>query len=128
MKKMNAFIGQFFSLLALLFFLSSCLKDKTIPYNVASGECIEIVSYSADIRQIIEASCKTGLGPGTGCHDAWIDNYDPIKSYMISGKWQTAVITEKTMPLIPNTFGIDSLSADDFQTMKCWIEQGYPQN
>ena len=47
---------------------------------------------------------------------------------MISGKWQTAVITEKTMPLIPNTFGIDSLSADDFQTMKCWIEQGYPQN
>lgn len=47
---------------------------------------------------------------------------------MISRKWQTALITEKTMPLILDTFGRDSLSADDFQTMKCWIEQGYPQN
>lgn len=128
MKKMNALAWQSLSMIALVFFLGSCLKDKTVPYNVTSGECTEIISYSAHIRPIIEASCKTGLGGGTGCHDAWIDNYDPIKSYMINGKWQNAVLIEKTMPLIPNAFGIDSLSAEDLQTMKCWIDQGYPQN
>ena len=108
--------------------LSSCLKDKTEPVNVASGECDTIVSYSADIRPIIESSCKTGLGGGTGCHDAWIDNYDPIESYIVAGTWQNVVLTEKTMPIIPNDFGIDSLTAEEIQTMKCWIDQGYPEN
>lgn len=110
------------------FLISSCTKDKTVPYNVSSGECPDIISYSGDIRPIIEASCKTGLGPGTGCHDAWIDNYDPIKTYIVNGKWQTAVLIDKTMPKIPNSFEIDSLSAADLKTMKCWIDQGYPKN
>lgn len=106
----------------------ACLKDKAIPANVASGECATIVSYSTEIRPIIESSCKTGLGGGTGCHDAWIDDYDNIKSYMISGKWRFEVITQKRMPLIPNEFGIDSLTADEIKTMQCWIDQGYPKN
>lgn len=122
---------RFYTIVVLLlgaFFISACKKDKTVPYNVASGECTDVISYTTDIRPIIEASCKTGIGPGTGCHDAWIDNYDPIKSYLVSGKWQTAVLIDKTMPKIPNSFGIDSLSPADFKTMKCWIDQGYPQN
>lgn len=117
---MNNLFYAFF----ILFALSSCLKDKTVPL----GECSETVSYAADIRPIIEATCKTGLGPGTGCHDAWIDNYDPIKSYIISNTWQNVVLTEKTMPKFPNSFGIDSLTEENLKAMKCWIEQGYPQN
>lgn len=29
---------------------------------------------------------------------------------------------------MPNDFGIDSLTADEIQTMRCWIDQGYPEN
>lgn len=104
--------------------LSSCLKDKTAPV----GDCLTEVSYSEDIRPIIESSCKTGLGGGTGCHDAWIDNYDPIRSYLDASTWQNEVLVEKTMPVIPNDFGIDSLTTEEIQTMRCWIDQGYPEN
>ncbi len=103
--------------------LMSCLKDKVVV-----GECDTVVSYSEDIRPIIEASCKTGLGPGTGCHDAWIDNYDPIESYLNSGSWQNVIFVDKTMPKIPNAFGIDSMTTEALKIMKCWIDQGYPEN
>lgn len=119
-------IKLFLCALTCSFLIISCTKDKTLPIN--ASECPDIISYSADIRPIIEASCKTGLGPGTGCHDAWIDNYDPIKSYINAGAWQNQLFTTKLMPQLPNDFGIDSLSAEDLRVMKCWIDQGYPEN
>lgn len=106
--------------------LSSCLKAKTEPVNAA--ECPTVISYSLEIEPIIHASCMTNLGPGTGCHDAWITNYDNVKSYLDLGIWQADVLIDKTMPKIPNDFAIDSLTADELQVMKCWIDQGYPQN
>lgn len=111
-----------FLILGLVF--TSCLKEKTSPVD----GCDTIISYSSEVRPIIESSCKTGLGGGTGCHDAWIDNYDEVASSIKSGSWPNAVFTLQTMPLIPNEFDIDSLTADEFQTMKCWVNQGYPNN
>ncbi|MCB9223812.1 MAG: hypothetical protein R2780_03425 [Crocinitomicaceae bacterium] len=116
--------------LFVVFFLFSCLKDKTLEPkpDLTSGLCSTIVSYSLDIRPIIESSCKTQAGPGTGCHDAWIDNYSPIENYISIGSWQNRCFSLKDMPEIPNAWAIDSLSEDEIQTMKCWIEQGYPEN
>lgn len=109
----------------LLFILAtSCYKDKTKP----PGDCDVIVSYSVDIKPIINTSCVTNQGPGTGCHDAWIFNYDNILGFLGSGIWKNEVIDLKTMPQIPNDFGIDSLTNDELKTMRCWIEQGYPEN
>ncbi len=110
-------------LLFALVSLSSCLKDKVYPFG-----CDTIISYESEIRPIIESSCKTGLGAGSGCHDAWIDNYSQIKSTLILGNWQNEVFVEKTMPVMPNDWGIDSLTAEEIKIMKCWIDQGYPEN
>lgn len=113
--------------LALLFAVvlvsSSCLKEKTEP-----AECFEEVSYEFEIRPIIESSCKTQAGAGTGCHDAWIDNYSQIESLCQSGSWQNRVLVVKDMPVMPNSWGIDSLTSQEIQKMKCWIDQGYPEN
>lgn len=108
----------------LQFALSSCLKDKTQPI----GGCTEVISYSTDIRPIIESSCKTQLGPNTGCHDAWIDNFTAIEGFLDAGIWQYEVLEVKTMPEMPNDFGIDSLTDAELKTMRCWIQQGYPEN
>jgi len=109
---------------AAVLLLSSCLKDKTIPL----GECNVEVSYTVEIRPIIENSCKTQAGPSTGCHDAWIDDYSQINSLIASGSWENRVISIKDMPVVPNTWSIDSLTNDEIKTMQCWIEQGYPEN
>lgn len=121
-------VYSIFLVLTLAFLSASCLKDKAIPANVASGECDGIVSYSEDIRPIIEASCNTGLGDGSGCHDAWIDSYSSIKSQLNGGAWQSQVFLQRTMPKIPNNFGIDSLTNEAWQMMKCWVDQEYPNN
>ena len=105
--------------------ITSCYKDKTFPID---PDCPQVISYSLEIKPIIESSCMTGLGPGTGCHDAWITNYAPIKAYCDAGIWQYEVLTAYTMPVMPNDFGIDSLTADEIQIMACWIKQKYPEN
>lgn len=117
-------MNKILTIAAVLLVLTSCLKDKT----QSLADCSVEISYALDIRPIIESSCKTQAGPNTGCHDAWIDEYPPIKSYINSGTWQNEVFNDKTMPEIPNTWGIDSLTTEEIQTMKCWIEQGYPEN
>ena len=111
-------------ILFLAFLSTSCLKDKTLSLANCSVE----ISYALDIRPIIESSCKTQQGGGTGCHDAWIDEYAPIKSNINASIWQNEIFTDKTMPVMPNDWGIDSLTTQEVQTMKCWIEQGYTEN
>lgn len=111
-----------------LVLLTGCYKDKAAPAPEFVLECNEVISYSDDIRLIIENSCKTQLGPGTGCHDAWIDDYSQIAGEIKKENWQTEIWVDHTMPQIPNDFGIDSLTSEEIEIMKCWINQGYPQN
>ena len=116
----------FVFLILSVFGFFSCLKEKT----PTPTDCGFVVSYTNDIRPIIENSCKTQTGPGTGCHDAWIDNYSSITVTVEDGRWANEVITLKTMPQFPESiaWGIDSLTAEEIQLMSCWIEQGYPEN
>ena len=118
------FMRKVVTILSLVLLTTSCLKDKTEPL----GPCTTIISYTNDIRPIIESSCKTQTGPGTGCHDQWIDNFSGIKGYIDAEIWQNEIFNDKTMPVMPNTWGIDSLTSDEIQTMQCWIDQGYPEN
>lgn len=117
---------NFYLLILCLAILSSCYKAKTAPLN--PNNCSGTISYSADIVPIINQSCKTNLGPGTGCHDAWIDDHSKIVLYINNGRWQNSIWSVYTMPKVPNLFDIDSLTADEVQTMKCWVDQGYPEN
>lgn len=104
--------------------LSGCYKEKTTP----PGDCNIVVSYSLDIQPIINSSCITNLGPGTGCHDSWILTYSSLAGKMADGTVELECLIERTMPVIPNNFGIDSLTADERKSIRCWLEQGYPEN
>ena len=111
--------------LGVSFLLFSCLKAQTkIPTECDSL----IVSYSMDIVPIINSSCITGQGPGTGCHDAWIHEYSAIVGYINNGKFYAEIFVDRTMPEIPNIWGIDSLNAAEYEAIKCWLEQGFPEN
>ncbi len=103
---------------------SSCLKDKA---NMPT-DCAYTVSYSENIVPIINSSCITGLGPGTGCHDAWILQYKYIPKYINNGSWANVCFDLRSMPIMPNAFGIDSLMDSEIYDMRCWIEQGFPEN
>ena len=97
--------------------IMSCHKDKTL----APVSCVTTISYTTDIVPIIQSSCME-------CHDTWITEYSNIVDYINNDSWQNAIWGSYTMPKMPNNFGIDSLTSDEIQIMKCWVEQGFPEN
>lgn len=115
--------------LLLLFALGNyaCTKDKADP-ACELADCITSVSYQNDIAPIISQSCATNLGPGTGCHDAWIFEYDNVYGQVRNGAIQHVIIDTKEMPPIPNNFGIMPLTDDEIQQFACWICNGALNN
>lgn len=127
---MNKVLAYFivFSLIPLSALLTDCTKDKALLTN-PNANCDTVpVSYSADIVPIIQTSCATNQGPGTGCHDAWIFEYSNLKSRIDNGTIEYRVFQTRDMPVIPNSFGIDSLTAEEYLKLQCWIAAGAPEN
>jgi len=107
--------------------LLSCNKDKTLSECNLEYCTPGAVSYENDIRPLIQQSCATNQGPGTGCHDAWIFNYDNVKSKIEQGTFG-AVISDGSMPKIPNNFGIAPLTQAEIEMFECWICDGALEN
>lgn len=96
----------------------SCTTD-----SVAEPEtCMERITYDETTRNIIRAKCTD-----SGCHDgaSGVGNYNTyngMKSTFDNGEFRRQVITEKLMPK-----GFD-LSSEDFELLKCWTDNGFPEN
>jgi hypothetical protein len=107
----------------LMVFLSSCLKEKAASYD---KECYGVdIDYTLDIQPLIHQSCATNLGPGTGCHDAWIFEYSSVAWRISNGDWDHRVLDLQDMPPLVNDFSINPLTNDELITFKCWIDAGY---
>ncbi|MFK7786949.1 MAG: hypothetical protein AB8B56_17645 [Crocinitomicaceae bacterium] len=107
--------------------LYSCNKDTTLS-ECNLEHCVQGgVSYENDIVPLIQQSCATNMGPGTGCHDAWIFEYDNIKTSVGYGDFGR-VIADETMPKLPNAFGIVALTEAEKEMFECWICDGAPEN
>lgn len=95
-----------------------CTKDQVSP-----PEPCEIVEpFSKTVGEIIRNKCNT-----SGCHDgsSGVGNYNTYKGLrraISSGDFRREVVLEKTMPI-----NIE-LTEDEFKILKCWSENGYPEN
>ncbi len=108
--------------------LNSCAKDKALSPELLV-KCKPIsYQYKPDIDEIIRASCITGNGPGTGCHDAWILDYNNLKARVLDGTISYRVLNRKDMPVPNNTFGILPLTQDELDQFECWILTGAKEN
>ncbi len=106
----------------------SCKQDKAFLVNPAV-DCDTIsVHFTNDIAPLFEATCATGLGGGTGCHDSWASDYNVLSSKAKNGRLERYVIFEKSMPPTPNAFNIRELTDDEINKVHCWLIQGAPNN
>lgn len=71
-------------------------------------------TYDADIKTIIDASCIS-------CHSNY-STYAGVKSSVDNGSFEREVISKQTMP------EGSKLSDGDLSKIKCWLEQGAPEN
>lgn len=71
-------------------------------------------TYDADIKSIIDTRC-------VDCHSEY-SNYTGVKASVDNGSFEREVISKQTMPQG------SSLSSSDLTKIKCWLEQGAPEN
>jgi len=104
----------------------SCSKDKAIRADLIAtcDSTAGTYTYQADIAPIIRANCATGLGPGTGCHDAWILSYNGLKSRVDNGTVSYRVFSLGDMPVPGNSFNISPLTPLEKEKIRCWIATG----
>lgn len=114
------------SLIALVIFLSSCYNDKEdllYPKNT-SADCSNTDSkYSTAIKSIFQTKCAGS----SGCHGSGSLNTELITYANISGKKNqilNRVYASKDMP--PS--GSPQLSETEKVALKCWLDQGAPDN
>lgn len=82
--------------------------ETTTPIKSAS------ISYTNTAKVIIDKNCA-------GCHREY-SSYNAIKNIIDNGSFKHEVIETREMPKR------EPLSADDYNTLKAWLEAGAPEN
>jgi uncharacterized membrane protein len=104
----------------LLFSATSCTFKKVDPLPAG---CTSTIFFNTDIKPMFNTYCVSchyagGIGPGD------YTLYADIKVNVENGKIHNRVFNLKDMPQA----GSPQLSQDDLSKLKCWIDQGAPNN
>lgn len=107
------------ALLVGMTFFNACKKEK-----VADIDCAAEVSYSEDIKPMIDQSCAIA-----GCHVSgfWKGDYtsfEDVKKHADKGSMFRKVVQNKTMP---KGDGGD-LTQAQIDLFHCWLDQGALEN
>ncbi|MBK8502849.1 MAG: hypothetical protein IPL46_11885 [Saprospiraceae bacterium] len=106
------------ALLCVILYIAGCTRDQVdIP-----EPCDEVKSYNDAIRDILRNKCNT-----SGCHDgaSGVGNYNSysgVRRVVETGEFRQEVVIEKTMPKD------GTLSDEEFSLLRCWSENGFPEN
>lgn len=104
------------TLFLLIFF--SCKKDEYKNLNCSTINA----TYNITIKPILDANCTSVGCHNTGSANGDFTTYIGVHGKVTNGSFEKRVLNEKTMP----TFG--PLSFDDRKKIKCWIDNGAPNN
>lgn len=80
------------------------------------------VTYSNDVKPLIEANCTASGCHGSSSLNGDYTSYSGLSASAVSGKLNERVIEKKDMPKEK------SLSKHDRKVIKCWIDNGAPNN
>jgi hypothetical protein len=113
---------RFVLLISIIIFIitifQTCKKD-----DLKNLDCSKVPStYLSNIKPIIDTHCATS----TSCHAAGSGRdysaYAGLKNVADNGSLEKTTITDKSMP--PS----GALSLDDRKKIKCWLNNGSPNN
>jgi len=109
------------AVLVVIIFSFGCSKDDDMN-DEPMDSCPDEVTYENQVRPILLANCTD-----SGCHDGnsgvgdW-SSYASISPTFTNGRFNNLVIETRQMPQGR------TLSSSAYNLLKCWSEQGFPQN
>jgi uncharacterized membrane protein len=110
-------------ILSITILINSCTKDQTA--SPVAIDCTQVsAKFSADIAPILNSSkcSSSGCHPGAGT----ISTHSQIMNHVTAGHFDNYVINRTGKPMPPN--GSTQLTADELNKIKCWKQNGYPNN
>ena len=112
MKKI-AFIGLVITL------ITSCNKKRDFT-PVCDGTS---PTYDSFVSLLVASNCSTSGCHGSGSSNGDFTSYTGLSSVTTNGKFEQEVLTNQSMPQ-----GSSTLSESDLNKLKCWVENGFPEN
>ena len=108
---------------ALVFCLASCTSEKgPLPIVKPKSDCDSTVHYSTTIASIVSLNCSTKNCHNAGSVNGDFTTYSGINAKVTNSSLINRVVTLKNMP------SSGPLSDADISRVKCWVEQGAPNN
>ncbi len=106
--------------------VSSCNDEDDMMVEMQPEECTETPTFRTDVEMIINSNCAY-----SGCHVGGtglpvLTSYDEVKIQIENGQFEDRVLVRQNMPP-SNASGPTELNDGDLNTLRCWIEQGYPE-
>lgn len=101
---------------SIAFLTFSCNKTEAF-ISVCDGSS---PTYDADVAAIISQKCLQCHGAGSS--NGNYSTYSGLSAVTSSGKFEQEVLTDQTMPQT------GSLSEAQLNQIKCWVENGFPEN
>ncbi len=98
--------------IAVVLLMESCKKDKVQNVQCDGSN----PTYTGQIRAIINANCTS-----SNCHPGFT-TYAGLEGALQNGSFEREVLTNQTMPRN------GSLSASELSKIRCWVDNGFPEN
>ncbi|SRR6056297_394718 len=121
-------VGVFFFFFGCIsaFFALGCGENSSMPDEMEPADCVENLSFSSDIQQLISTNCAY-----SGCHVAGtglprLTSYQDVKIQIENGKFEDRVLVRQNMPP-NNASGPTELSNEELFLLQCWLDQGYAE-
>lgn len=94
----------------------SCKKNNKVTATCDGSQ----PTYNGYVAGVISGNCAGCHGPGSSNGD--YSTYSKLSSITNNGTFEKVVLTNQTMPQS------GSLSQDQLNKLKCWVENGFPEN
>lgn len=88
--------------------LFACKKKTKVSCNGTTP------TYNSYVKSVVQNNCVS-------CHSQY-GTYSGLKSIVDNGSFESEVLKKQSMPQD------GSLSSDELNTLKCWVENGAPEN
>jgi len=103
----------------------SCSKDDEEPdpglvAPICDGSNL---TYNSGISTIINSNCTASNCHGSGSPQGAFTTYAGMQGVISSGAFNTRVLVNQDMPR-----GSAILTADQLNKLKCWVNNGFPEN
>lgn len=114
-------------IISAILLLAACKYDE-IERDPDSLQCLGDFTYDQNVKFLIGTYCSY-----SGCHDGSSAapgnflTYEGLESRLNNGQFETRVFEFRDMPPGDAT-GPKIITEPDLNTLRCWAEQGFPQN